>query len=105
MRYFNEVFKKYDELNNWVQENVTAIRVVKAYVREDHEKSKFIKASENVYKMFCRAESVVVLNMPLMQLATYVCILVISFLQWIRHNDTRGSVYCPDWCVSKSVGD
>ena len=79
MRYFNEVFKKYDELNNSVQENVTAIRVVKAYVREDHEKSKFIKASENVYKMFCRAESVVVLNMPLMQLATYVCILVISF--------------------------
>ncbi|WP_288884991.1 ABC transporter ATP-binding protein [uncultured Eubacterium sp.] len=79
MKYFEQVFKKYDELNNSVQENVTAIRVVKAYVREDHEKSKFVKASENVYKMFVKAESIVVFNMPLMQLTTYICILVISF--------------------------
>ena len=79
MKYFDKVFKRYDELNNSVQENVTAIRVVKAYVREEHEKSKFTKASENVYKMFIKAEGLVVINAPLMQFTIYSCILLISF--------------------------
>ena len=56
MKYFNQVFKKYDKLNESVQENVSAIRVVKAYAREDFEKEKFSKASENIYKMFVKAE-------------------------------------------------
>jgi ATP-binding cassette subfamily B protein len=79
MGYFNEVFKKYDDLNESVQENVSAIRVVKAFVREDYEKKKFGKASENVFRMFVRAENVVVLNMPIMQVAVYTCILLISW--------------------------
>lgn len=80
MDYFNQVFKKYDDLNESVQENVSAIRVVKAFVREDYEKMRFGKASENVFKMFVRAENIVVLNMPAMQLAVYTCILLISWL-------------------------
>lgn len=80
MDYFNQVFKKYDDLNESVQENVSAIRVVKAFVREDYEKKRFGKASENVFKMFVRAENIVVLNMPAMQLAVYTCILLISWL-------------------------
>lgn len=80
MDYFNQVFKKYDDLNESVQENVSAIRVVKAFVREDYEKMRFGKASGNVFKMFVRAENIVVLNMPAMQLAVYTCILLISWL-------------------------
>lgn len=80
MGYFNEVFRKYDDLNESVQENVSAIRVVKAFVREDYEKKRFGKASENVYKMFVRAENIVVLNMPAMQFAVYTCILLISWM-------------------------
>ncbi|MCM1179904.1 MAG: ABC transporter ATP-binding protein/permease [Clostridium sp.] len=80
MNYFNQVFKKYDDLNESVQENVSAIRVVKAFVREDYEKKRFGNASENVYKMFVRAENIVVLNMPAMQFAVYTCILLISWL-------------------------
>lgn len=80
MGYFNEVFRKYDDLNASVQENVSAIRVVKAFVREDYEKKRFGKASENVYNMFVRAENVVVLNMPIMQFCVYTCILLISWL-------------------------
>lgn len=79
MNYFNQVFKKYDDLNESVQENVSAIRVVKAFVREDYEKKRFGKASENVYKMFVRAENIVVLNMPIMQFSVYTCILLISW--------------------------
>ena len=79
-KYFKEVFKKYDALNASVQENVSGIRVVKAYVREDYEKSKFTKASENIYKMFVKAESVIALNNPIMQLTVYGCILAISWL-------------------------
>jgi ATP-binding cassette subfamily B protein len=79
MKYFKAVFPKYDELNASVQENVSAIRVVKAYVREDYERNKFKKASENIYKMFCKAENVVVLNMPIMQLTVYTCILLLSW--------------------------
>lgn len=79
-KYFKEVFKKYDALNASVQENVSGIRVVKAYVREDHEKSKFKKASENIYKMFVKAEGVIALNNPIMQITVYGCILAISWL-------------------------
>lgn len=80
MRYFDQVFRKYDALNESVQENVSAIRVVKAYSREEFERSKFKKASENVYKMFVKAESLIVLNAPLMQITVYGCILLISWL-------------------------
>ena len=80
MKYFDQAFPKYDELNASVQENVSAIRVVKAYVREDHETSKFHKASENIYKIFCKAEENLSFNAPLMQLTVYSCILLISWL-------------------------
>lgn len=79
-KYFRQVFEKYDELNASVQENVSAIRVVKAYVREDYEKDKFSKANQNIYNMFLRAEKLVVLNMPIMQATVYACILLISWL-------------------------
>lgn len=79
-RYFKAAFPKYDELNASVQENVSAIRVVKAYVREDHEKKKFKKASHNIYNMFVKAENVIVYNSPAMQFAVYGCILLISWL-------------------------
>ncbi len=79
MRYFNEVFKKYDDLNASVQENVSAIRVVKAYVREDYEKERFTKASRNLYKMFTKAEGILALANPIMNAAVYSCILLISW--------------------------
>lgn len=79
-KYFNEVFKKYDDLNASVQENVSSIRVVKAYVREDYEKSRFGRASENVYKMFVNAEKIITFNSPLMQMTVYGCILLISWI-------------------------
>ena len=80
MGYFTAMFKKYDDLNESVQENVSAIRVVKAYVREDHEKEKFTKASGNVCRLFTKAEAMICLNMPIMQFAVYTCILVISWM-------------------------
>lgn len=76
---FMKVFKKYDALNASVQENINAVRVVKAYVREDYEINKFHKACENIYKLFVKAESILVLNMPIMQCAVYTCILLISW--------------------------
>ena len=79
-KYFRQVFEKYDDLNASVQETVSAIRVVKAYVREDYEKEKFSKANQNIYNMFLRAEKLVVINMPLMQFTVYACILIISWL-------------------------
>ena len=79
-KYFRQVFEKYDDLNASVLENVSAIRVVKAYVREDYEKEKFSKANQNIYNMFLRAEKLVVINMPLMQFTVYACILIISWL-------------------------
>lgn len=79
-KYFRQVFEKYDDLNASVQENVSAIRVVKAYVREDHEKEKFTKASGNVCRLFTKAEAMICLNMPIMQFAVYTCILVISWM-------------------------
>ncbi|MCR5201939.1 MAG: ABC transporter ATP-binding protein/permease [Lachnospiraceae bacterium] len=80
MKYFNEVFRKYDDLNASVQENISGIRVVKAYVREDYENEKFKKAAYNVYKLFLRAEKMIVINMPLMQLTVYSCIMLISWV-------------------------
>lgn len=80
MKYFEKAFEKYDELNESVQENVSAIRVVKAYVRENYEKKRFSKAAENIYKVFTKAESLVVCNTPLMQFTVYACILLISWL-------------------------
>lgn len=79
-KYFKEVFEKYDALNESVQENVSAIRVVKAYVREDHEINKFQKAANNIYLMFVKAESTVVKISPIMMGTVYVCILLISWL-------------------------
>ena len=79
-KYFQTVFRKYDDLNASVQENIGAVRVVKAYVREDYEISKFQKACNKVYEMFLSAEKIVVMNMPLMQFTVYACILGISWL-------------------------
>lgn len=79
-KFFNQIFKKYDDLNASVQENISAIRVVKAYVREDHEKEKFKKASGNVYRLFSKAESMIALNAPAMQITVYTCILLISWV-------------------------
>lgn len=79
-KYFRQVFEKYDLLNASVQENVSAIRVVKAYVREDHEINKFQKAAYNVYLMFVRAELTVATNAPLMQGTVYAVILIISWM-------------------------
>lgn len=78
-RYFREVFDRYDDLNKSVQENVSAIRVVKAYVREDHEVDRFTKAVLNLYGLFVRAEKTVVTNMPVMMMSVYACILLLSW--------------------------
>ncbi len=79
-KYFQQAFPKYDDLNASVQENVSAIRVVKAYVREDYETKKFHKASQNIYKIFVKAEKNLSYNAPLMQFTVYGCILLISWL-------------------------
>ena len=79
-KYFQEVFEKYDDLNASVQENINAVRVVKAYVREEYETTKFQKACNKVYEMFVRAEKLVVMNMPVMQFTVYACILGISWM-------------------------
>ena len=79
-RYFQQAFPKYDDMNASVQENVSAIRVVKAYVREEQETLKFRKASENIYRIFMKAECNLVYNAPLMQLTVYSCILLISWI-------------------------
>ena len=79
-KYFSEVFKKYDDLNASVQENVAAQRVVKAYVREDYEIDKFHKASYNIYKKNKKAECTMTYVWPVMQFTVYGCILGISWL-------------------------
>lgn len=94
MKYFDKAFQRYDALNESVQENVSAIRVVKAYVREDYEKKRFSKAAENIYDVFVKAESLVVYNTPLMQFTVYACILLIS---WIgAHMVVGGSLLTGD---------
>ncbi|WP_288175176.1 ABC transporter ATP-binding protein [Sporofaciens musculi] len=79
-KYFQQAFPKYDDMNASVQENVSAIRVVKAYVREEQETAKFKKASENIYRIFMKAECNLVYNAPLMQFTVYSCILLISWI-------------------------
>ena len=78
-KVFNEVFRKYDDLNASVQENVSAIRVVKAFVREEYENSKFERAAGKLYTLFVKAESNLALNNPVMMLVVYGCILAISW--------------------------
>ena len=78
-KYFRMVFEKYDALNESVEENVGAIRVVKAYVREEFEMNKFEKAALNIYRLFCKAESNVILMMPVMTFTVYTVILLISW--------------------------
>ncbi len=77
---FEKVFRSYDSLNRVVQENVTAMRVVKAYVREDHENKKFHRISDRVYNLFVSAEKLVCMNTPLMMFAMYTCITLICLL-------------------------
>ena len=77
---FEKVFKKYDKLNRVVQENVSAIRVVKAYVREDHEKEKFKEVNGEVYSYFKKAEKIIAFNGSVMQFTIYTCILLISWI-------------------------
>lgn len=88
MKYFKQVFERYDDLNASVQENVTGIRVVKSFVREEHEVNKFTKAAQNLYKLFIKAENGMVTVTPIMQLTVYACIISIS---WIGANMIVGS--------------
>lgn len=104
-RYFKEAFKKYDDLNNSVQENVTAMRVVKAYVREDYEKGKFSKASYNIYRMFLKAETILSFNGPMMQLTIYACIILISWLSAHAIIDSGNMAVLADGTKGLTVGD
>ncbi len=79
-KIFDIAFSRYDDLNASVQENVSAIRVVKAYVREDYENEKFTKAAENLYKIFVKAESLIALNNPVMMLVVYACMIALSWM-------------------------
>lgn len=79
-KYFKAVFEKYDRLNSNIQENLRGIRVVKSFVREDFETDKFSESNNELYKLFCSAESMVVLNAPLMTFTVYACILAISYI-------------------------
>lgn len=87
-KYFTQVFEKYDELNASIQENVSAIRVVKSFVREDHEVKKFNRATNNLYKLFVKAENAMVSVSPLMMMTVYGCIIAIS---WFGANMIVGS--------------
>ena len=80
MKIFNEVFRRYDDLNASVQENISAIRVVKAFVREGHENQKFSKASAGLYRLFVKAEGLLAFNNPAMMTAVYFCIVMVSWL-------------------------
>lgn len=78
-KIFDKVFKAYDGLNNVVQENIHGVRVVKSFVREDHEIQKFNKTSGKIYDLFCKAEHILAFNNPAMQLTVYGCMLAISW--------------------------
>ncbi len=80
VRLFSQVFERYDDVNRVVQENVAAIRVVKAFVREEHENRKFGRAVEQLYRLFVRTERLQALNHPLMMLVVYGCIIAISWI-------------------------
>ena len=79
-RIFERVFRTYDKLNNVVQENLHGIRVVKSFVREDHETEKFCSVSKEIYQDFSKAEKILAFNAPLMQFCAYGCMLLISWL-------------------------
>lgn len=79
MMSFNYVFRKYDELNASVQENISGIRVVKAFVREDYENKKFTKAAENIYQLFVKAEKIVIFNNPIMMFILFACMICLSW--------------------------
>ena len=79
-KYFSEAFPRYDRMNESVQENITGIRVVKGFVREEHEKKKFSRTSEMIYKLFVKAESIMAFVMPIMQSTVYFCILMVSWV-------------------------
>ena len=89
-RLFQQVFERYDEVNQSVQENIHAIRVVKAFVREDYENKKFSKAAEGLYKLYVRAESLMALNHPIMNIVVYGCIIALSW--WGAHFIVSGTL-------------
>ena len=89
-KLFQQVFVKYDDLNQSVQENIHAIRVVKAFVREDYENRKFSKAAEGLYKLYVRAESLMALNHPIMNIVVYGCIIALSW--WGAHFIVGGTL-------------
>jgi len=89
-RLFQQVYVKYDELNQSVQENVTGIRVVKAFVREDYETKKFSKAADGLYQLYTKAESLMALNHPVMNMVVYGCIIALSW--WGAHFIVSGSL-------------
>ncbi|MBO4825769.1 MAG: ABC transporter ATP-binding protein [Prevotella sp.] len=78
-RLFKQVYVQYDNLNQSVQENISAIRVVKAFVREEHENNKFARAAEGLYKLFTRAETLMAFNHPIMNMVVYGCIIALSW--------------------------
>ena len=80
LKIFSQVFRRYDDLNASVQENVSAIRVVKAFVREDYEDKKFARASKNLYDLSVKAEGLLAFNGPSMMIAVYFCIIMVSWL-------------------------
>ncbi len=95
MKYFQMAFPKYDDMNASVQENVSAIRVVKAYVREEHETERFKRTSQNIYDIFMKAEYKVIWNMPLLQVTVYTCIMLISWIgakMIVSHTLTTGEL-------------
>lgn len=79
-KLFQQVFVKYDELNQSVQENITGIRLVKAFVREKYENEKFAHAAENLYKLYVRAESLMAWNHPIMNMVVYGCMIALSWM-------------------------
>ena len=107
-RYFRQVFGKYDALNESVEENLTGIRLVKAYVREEHENNKFVEAVTNLYKLFVKAEGNIVIVPPIMNITVYTCIILISWVgaRMIISNDlTTGNLmsllaYCMNILMS-----
>lgn len=89
-KLFQQVFVRYDDLNQSVQENIHAIRVVKAFVREDYENHKFSRAAEGLYKLYVRAESLMALNHPVMNIVVYGCIIALSW--WGAHFIVSGTL-------------
>ena len=89
-KLFTKVYQQYDQLNQSVQENVAAIRVVKAFVREDYENEKFARAAEGLYRLFVRAETLMAWNHPVMNMVVYGCIIALSW--WGAHFIVGGTL-------------